>query len=105
MKTLNLIQGTPEWHEHRARHFNASDAPAMMGNSKYKTRTELLKERKTGISKDVDSATQRRFDDGHKFEALARRIAEEFIGDDLYPATGVRGKLSASFDGATLTVI
>ena len=33
MKTIKLIQGTPEWNAHRAQHWNASDAPAMMGVS------------------------------------------------------------------------
>jgi len=41
MKTLNLKQGTKEWHEHRNKHFNASDAPAMMGASPYKTRNRI----------------------------------------------------------------
>lgn len=102
MITLNLIQGSPEWHEHRAKHFNASDAPAMLGESKYKTRSQLLRERQTGIIQDVDSATQRIFDNGHKYEALARPIAEGIIGDDLYPLTGINGHLSASFDGITM---
>lgn len=102
MKIVNLIQGTPEWHAHRAQHFNASDAPAMLGVSKYKTRTQLLDEMKSGIVKDVDAATQRRFNDGHAFEALARPLAEEIIGQELYPVTGVEGKYSASFDGLTM---
>lgn len=104
MKTLNLIQGTPEWHAHRAACFNASDAPAMMGVSPYKTRTQLIRERATGIVPEIDSATQKRFDDGHKFEALARPLAEAIIGDDLFPCTGVSddGLYSASFDGLTL---
>ena len=46
----DFAQGTPEWHQHRATHFNASDAPAMMGVSPYMTRTELLTRMKTGIS-------------------------------------------------------
>lgn len=95
-------QGSAEWHQHRATHFNASDAPAMMGCSPYQTRTELLTRMKTGISAEVDAATQRRFDDGHRFEALARPLAEKIIGEDLYPVTGSQGKLSASFDGLTL---
>lgn len=95
-------QGSAEWHQHRATHFNASDAPAMMGCSPYQTRTELLTRMKTGISADVDAATQRRFDDGHRFEALARPLAEKIIGEDLYPVTGSQGKMSASFDGLTL---
>ena len=102
MKTHNLVQGSPEWHAHRSTHFNASDAPAMMGCSPYKTRTELLHELKTGIAPTVDAATQRRFDEGHRIEALARPLAEEIIGEVLYPVVGSEGELSASFDGLTM---
>jgi putative phage-type endonuclease len=102
MKIHDLIQGSAEWHAYRAQHFNASDAPAMMGCSPYMTRTELLARLKTGITADVDAATQRRFDDGHRFEALARPLAEKIVGGDLYPVTGSLGELSASFDGITL---
>ena len=102
MQTHELIQGSPEWLAYRAHHFNASDAPAMMGVSPYKTRTQLLHEMHTGLVPEVDPATQRRFDDGHRFEALARPLACEIIGEDLYPVTGSEGKLSASFDGLTM---
>lgn len=102
MKTHALIQGTQAWHDYRANHFNASDAPAMLGMSPYKTRSELLHELATGQTPDIDPATQRRFDDGHRFEALARPLAEKIIGKDLYPVTGSEGKLSASFDGLTM---
>jgi putative phage-type endonuclease len=102
MKTVNLIQGNPEWHAHRAQHWNASDAPAMLGISPYKSRAELLREKATGISPEIDAATQRRFDDGHRFEHLARNIAETIIGEDLYPVTGTEGRYSASFDGLTM---
>lgn len=102
MKTHNLVQGTPEWLAYRSTHFNASDAPAMMGCSPYKTRTELLHELKTGIAPTVDAATQRRFDEGHRIEALARPLAEEIIGETLYPVVGSDGELSASFDGLTM---
>lgn len=102
METLSLIQGTPEWARHRQTHLNASDAPAMLSCSPYKTRSQLLQEMKTGIAPEVDAATQRRFDDGHRFEALARPLAEEIIGEKLYPVTGSEGELSASFDGLTM---
>lgn len=102
MITHDLIQGSPEWHAHRLTHFNASDAPAMMGVSPYETRSELLHRLYTGITKEVDAATQRRFDDGHRFEALARPLAKNIIGQTLYPVTGSEGKLSASFDGLTI---
>lgn len=103
MKTLEGIQqGSAEWLAHRRAHFNASDAPAMMGVSPYKTRTDLMHELHTGMAPEVDAATQRRFDDGHRFEALARRLAEEIIGEELYPVVGFDGRLSASFDGITM---
>ena len=102
MITHQLAQGSPEWIAYRAQHFNASDAPAMMGCSPYKTRAELLREMHTGVVADVDIATQKRFDNGHRAEALARPLAEEFIGEELYPVTGSLGRLSASFDGLTL---
>lgn len=102
METLNLVQGSPEWHAHRASHFNASDAPAMLSVSPYKTRTQLLHEMATGQVPEVDAAQQKRFDYGHKFEALARPLAEEFIGEELFPVVGAEGRLSASFDGLTM---
>ena len=102
MKTHNdLIQGSAQWHAHRARHWNASDCPAMLGCSPYETRQQLLHRMHTGITPDVDAGTQRRFDEGHRFEALARGLAEELIGDDLAPIVGTEGELSASFDGIT----
>ncbi|QBR44115.1 YqaJ viral recombinase family protein [Stenotrophomonas indicatrix] len=102
MRTVSLIQGTPEWHAHRASHFNASDAPAMMGCSPYKTRSQLVREFATGAAIEHDPATLQRFADGHRFEDLARPLAERIIGEELYPCVGVDGKFSASFDGLTL---
>ena len=102
MITHNLIQGSPEWLAYRAQHFNASDAPAMLGCSPYKTRAQLLREVHTGLAAEVDIATQKRFDNGHRAEALARPLAEEFVGEELYPVTGSLGRLSASFDGLTM---
>ena len=108
MQTHNLIQGTPQWLAHRATCFNASDAPAMMGCSPYETRAQLLHRLATGIEPEVDAATQRLFDEGHRFEALARPLAEEIIGDDLAPLSGsleiagLSRPLGASFDGITM---
>ncbi|MBH1851892.1 YqaJ viral recombinase family protein [Stenotrophomonas maltophilia] len=102
MKTLELQQGTAAWHQHRASHFNASDAPAMMGCSPYKTRSQLVREFATGATIEHDAATLQRFADGHRFEDLARPLAEQILGEELYPCVGVDGKFSASFDGLTL---
>lgn len=102
MKIHNLVQGSPEWLAFRAQHFGASDAPAMMGVSPYKTRQQLLREKATGITPDVSPEQQAIMDSGHRFEALARPLAEEVIGEELYPVTCSEGRLSASMDGFTL---
>lgn len=102
MITHDLIQGSPQWLEYRAKHFNASDAPAMLGCSAYKSRSQLIAELATGLTTEIDSFTRKRFSDGHLYEALARPIAESIIGEDLYPVVGSEGKYSASFDGLTL---
>ncbi len=104
----NFTQGSPEWHAYRAtpNQFNASDAPAMLGESPYKTRDQLLKELATGITQEVSAGTQHVFNEGHRFEAEDRPRAEEFIGQELYPATvsiDLGGfKLSSSLDGWTM---
>ena len=98
----NLVQGSPEWHAHRLNHFNASDAPAMMGCSPYKTREQLLQEMATGLVAEVDGHTQARFDEGNRIEALARPIAESILEQDLYPVVCEAGGMSASMDGLTM---
>lgn len=103
MEILYLQQGTPAWHQHRATSFNASDAPAVLACSPYKSRAALVRERATGITPEVDAATARRFADGHWFENLARPLAEKVIGEDLSPCVGKAGRYSASFDGITFT--
>lgn len=95
-------QGGEAWHQHRRDHWNASDAPAMMGCSPYQTRSQLLHAAHTGIEAEYDEATKRRFADGHRAEALARPLAEELLGEPLYPLVKANGRLSASLDGETL---
>tara|TARA_R100000365_G_C2748574_1_gene80546 strand:+ start:1766 stop:3460 length:1695 start_codon:yes stop_codon:yes gene_type:complete len=106
MKTHTLIQGSAEWHAYRASVWNASDAPAMMGCSPYKTRSELLQELAIQLGKEHSDYVQERvLDKGHEFEALTRPLAEQIIGEELAPVVGssdtvIGGRaLSASFDG------
>lgn len=99
MQTHNLVQGSQEWHDHRAKYDNASDLPSAAGVSKYKTRDQLMTEYKTGLKEEVSAATQIIFDKGHRFEALARPLAEAIIGKALYPVIGTLDSLGASFDG------
>lgn len=105
---LNVQQNTQEWLAARAASDGtASETPAMRGHSKHQTRTDLLDQRKHGITKDVDAGTQALFDRGHEAEALARPIAEEIIGEELSPTTIVLEidglKLLASLDGITFS--
>lgn len=102
MKVHTVAQGSDAWHALRADHNTASEAPAMMGASKYQSRTELLAAKKTGITPDVTSSQQFIFDKGHAAEAGARPIVEEMIGEELYPVVGTEGNLLASLDGATM---
>jgi len=97
----NLVQSSPEWHSFRAVHFGASEAAAMLGLSKYKTRSELLREKVTGITQVHSEATQEVFDHGHVTEAACRPIIEAQIESDLYPVTLSDGDLSCSCDGLT----
>jgi putative phage-type endonuclease len=104
MKIHNVAQGSAEWHALRAKHFTASEAPAMMGTSKYQSRTDLLTMKTTGIAPDVTPQMQRIFDRGHATEAMARPLVEGMIGEELYPVVGTSGNLLASMDGATMLV-
>lgn len=106
MNSIEVEQGSDEWLAIRAKHFTASEAPAMMGASKYQTRSDLLKQKATGIVPEVDAFKQNLFDAGHEAEFLARPIVERIIGKELFPETGwmeIDGlKLLASFDGLTM---
>jgi len=102
MKIHNVAQGSAEWLALRARFRTASEAPAMMGASKYQTRTDLLAAKKTGITPDITPSQQFIFDKGHATEALARPLTEALIGEELYPIVATEGNLLASMDGATM---
>lgn len=105
MIICEVQQGTPEWHALRQERFTASEAPAMAGVSKYQSRTALLKMKHTGVAPDVTRAQQKVFDKGHAAEATARPIAEEIIGEELFPVTGISDddpRLLASMDGCTM---
>ena len=99
MQIHNVTQGTDPWHALRANYFTASEAPAMMGASKYLSRGDLLAQKKTGIVPEVSATQQKLFDRGHETEALARVIIEAQLGEDLFPVVATEGNLLASVDG------
>ncbi|MCQ9618347.1 Heme peroxidase [Paenalcaligenes niemegkensis] len=107
MQTHQVHQGTDEWISLRAKHFTASEAPAMMGASSKVRRNELLHMKATGTEREFSDWVQHHlFDKGHEFEALARPIVEDQIGEELFPITGTRTvdglDLLVSLDGATM---
>ena len=98
----SVAQGTQQWLDLRANHFTASEAAAMMGDSKYQSRQALLAEKTTGIRKEITPAQQKIFDKGHAAEAAARPLIEQLIDEDLFPIVATEGELLASFDGLTI---
>jgi len=100
---LTLAPNSPEWHAHREKCFNASEAPMMMNCFPNVKRSELLKYKATGKWPEVTRFQQKIFDDGHEFEDTARPWAEEIFETDLFQqviCAEIDGLLlSASYDG------
>ena len=84
MKTLQLTQNTPEWLAFRQNHFNASEAPIMLGISPYQKRDDLLKEKAFGITKEYTEYQQKIFENGHKFENFYRKLVLKIIFHQAY---------------------
>lgn len=106
MQVLNLIQGSDEWKAIRAQYLVASEAPVIMGASPHMKRDELLHLKTTGIEREICEWVEKFvFAKGHEVEALARPIAENRLGDELYSLVGVNTldglPLLASYDGIT----
>ena len=102
MKILaGMVQGSDVWLAARSGKRTASEAAAVFGDHKYMTRNDLLKQKSTGLVPEVGAHQQVIFDKGHAFEAMARPIAEEITGEELFPCTCVddAGIYLASMDG------
>ena len=95
---LNLVQGTDEWHAHRAKSRNASEAPAVMGVSPWQTPYELWCLRTGRTESKMTPAMAH----GSAMEGAARLAYEEKSGLVMEPLVLVEGNYSASLDGITL---
>lgn len=94
---MNLVQHSPEWHEHRARHFNASEAGAVMGVNPWQPRNPAeLFDLKTGALTIPETPAMRR---GTELEPEARAAAEAVTGLVFTPSVLTRERYSASLDG------
>jgi len=110
MNILNIEPGSDKWKNIRFDYLCASEAPVMTGDHPHMSRDDLLAYKTTKIEKDVSRFTQYIFDKGHRLEEMARPIAEDYLGVELYPSVGVREyhtndytlNLLSSFDGLSL---
>ena len=93
-----LIQGTPEWHAHRAKYRNASETAAVMEVSPWQTSYELWLV-KTGRKVTIETEAMRH---GTATEPAARAAFELETGLVMQPLVMVDGDYSASLDGITL---
>lgn len=105
MIDLQLTQGSDEWLAARTQYRCASDAPAIMGFDKRTSRAEFLRMKAAGNEREFSEWAKRNLlAKGHEVEALARPIAGEIIGEELFPVIGCDDSHTylASLDGLTL---
>ena len=95
---LKLVQGTAEWHAHRALSRNASETPAVLGLSPWQTPYGLWLLRTGRKVQDVTPAMRH----GSKLEPAARAAYERLTGSVMEPLVLTEGDYSASLDGITL---
>ncbi|CAG0980738.1 hypothetical protein BURK1_01730 [Burkholderiales bacterium] len=96
---VKLVQGSPEWHEHRRHHRNASETPAVLQLSPWMTAYQLW-QIKTGRSPQPEITAAMAH--GTRLEPLARESYEKQTGQVMEPLVLVEGEYSASLDGITL---
>jgi len=83
LRFIQLEQGTDEWHKWRKEGIGASEAPMILGISKYKTAHKLWQE-KSGIIEDKNE-TNFIFEKGKEIEAKARAYFELMNDKDCPP--------------------
>lgn len=92
-----MIQGSPEWHEHRKRFLNASEAGAVTYTAPYSPATPYALWRvRSGLDAIKTNPAMSR---GTQYEPDARAAAEDALGVSLPPAVMTRDQYSASLDG------
>lgn len=103
MKILQLEQGSKEWLEARLNYLCASEAPVIMGASKFMSRKQLLDLKKGWLSNPVSNFTQKLYDKGHEHEDMARDHLEFDLLEDIAPVVAINNvyglDLLSSLDG------
>lgn len=99
MIEIDLIQGDPKWHEWRDGMITASIAPIIMGDSPYRTKLQLWRERMKMDPPQAQNAAMRR---GNDLEPQIRQYASEVFGREFIPKVFQSSKyewLGCSVDG------
>ena len=94
---VKLVQGSPAWHEHRAKYRNASETAVVMGESPWQTPYQLW-ELRTGRRQQLVNAAMAW---GTALEPLALVTYEALSGNVMQPLVLIDGEYSASLDGLT----
>lgn len=94
-----MVQGSPEWHQHRSQYRNASESPIVMGLSPWMTPYQLW-QLKTGKTQPAEATAPMKH--GIEMEPSARAAYEAKTGSVMQPLVMVSGEYSASLDGITL---
>lgn len=105
MKIIDVQPGTDEWKNFRNDFFTASEASIMMGENKQTSRNDLLYQKYTGVEQTFSDWIENvLFSRGHEIENKMRPVAEEIIGQSLYPSVGISDdeRFLASYDGITI---
>jgi putative phage-type endonuclease len=98
MNVVRMLQGSPEWHEHRRKYRNASETPVVLGKSPWATPYQLWAQKMGLIEPEVTPAMRH----GSELEPAAREAYEARVGVVMQPLVVVAGNYSASLDGMTL---
>jgi len=95
---VRFVQGSPEWHEHRRTHRNASETPVVLGLSPWQTPHQLWQQKLGLVEQEITPAMLH----GTQLEPAARAAYEARTGLVMQPLVLVDGEYSASLDGFTL---
>ena len=101
MQVNDMKQGSLEWHEHRAKYRNASEASIIMdcAPAYWKTSKRILWEQKQGLRGSSVDENNPAIMHGNNMEAAALACLNKQLGSSMKPAVFVEGKYSASLDG------
>lgn len=81
-KIIDLAQGSKEWLDFRVNKIGASDVPSILEvDGAYKTRKQLLNEKRSNVPQEFNDHTKLLFQQGHDYEPIIRDAVKSVIGE------------------------